>query len=57
MRLREEMLLDPAAHRWEIVRNDDVGARGCGDWHVRPRYGPIGVLMKWWRVVVSSGCP
>jgi hypothetical protein len=34
-----------------------VGARGCGDWHVRPRLGLLGMLMNWWRVVVSSGCP
>ena len=53
----EEMLLDPAAHRWERVTNEDLGEPGCKQWHVRPRLGLIGMLMGWWRVVVSSGCP
>ena len=56
-RLREELLLDPAAHRWTRVSNADIGEPGCRDWHVRPRFGLLGVLMRWWRVVVSSGCP
>ncbi|HEX8742606.1 MAG TPA: hypothetical protein VF712_05695 [Thermoleophilaceae bacterium] len=56
-RLREEMLLDPAAHPYVRVTNADVGEPGCHDWHVRPRFGLLGVLMRWWRVVVSSGCP
>jgi hypothetical protein len=54
---REELLLDPAAHRWTRVSNADIGEPGCRDWHVRPRFGLLGVLMRWWRVVVSSGCP
>lgn len=53
----EEMLLDPAAHRWEIVSNEDIGERGCKHWHVRPRWGVLGLLMNWWRVKISSGCP
>jgi hypothetical protein len=53
----EEMLLDPAAHRFEIVTNADIGEPGCKSWHVRPRLGLVGMLMGWWRVVVSSGCP
>ena len=57
LRLREDMLGDPAAHRWQLVRNQDCGGRACGAWHVRPRFGLLGVLMSWWRVVVSSGCP
>jgi hypothetical protein len=24
---------------------------------VRPRWGVLGMLMNWWRVVISSGCP
>jgi hypothetical protein len=56
-RLREELLLHPEAHRWARVTNADVGEPGCRDWHVRPRFGLIGMLMRWWRVVVSSGCP
>jgi hypothetical protein len=56
-RLREELLLDPAAHPFARVSNADVGEPGCRDWHVRPRFGLLGILMRWWRVVVSSGCP
>ena len=57
LRIREAMLLDPAAHKWKLVRNEDCGGRACGAWHVRPRFGLLGMLMNWWRVVVSSGCP
>jgi hypothetical protein len=56
-RLIEEMLLDPASHRWVHVSNEDIGEPGCTHWHVRPRGGLLGILMRWWRVVVSSGCP
>jgi len=56
-RLIEEMLLDPDAHRWVRVSNEDIGEPGCKHWHVRPRWSFIGMLMGWWRVVISSGCP
>ncbi|MEA2332672.1 MAG: hypothetical protein QOH58_2810 [Thermoleophilaceae bacterium] len=56
-RLIEEMLLDPAAHKWVRVANEDIGEPGCKHWHVRPRWSFIGMLMGWWRVVISSGCP
>ena len=56
-RLIEEMLLDPESHRWVRVSNADIGEPGCRHWHVRPRFGLLGILMRWWRVVVSSGCP
>ena len=56
-RLIEAMLLDPESHRWVHVSNEDIGEPGCTHWHVRPRYGLLGMLMRWWRVVVSSGCP
>jgi hypothetical protein len=56
-RLIEEMLLDPAAYKWVRVRNEDIGEPGCKNWHVRPRWSFIGMLMGWWRVVISSGCP
>jgi hypothetical protein len=56
-RLIEDMLLDPASHRWVHVSNEDIGEPGCTHWHVRPRWGLLGMLMHWWRVVVSSGCP
>ena len=56
-RLIEEMMLEPERHRWVVVRNEDIGERGCKSWHVRPRFGLLGMLLSWWRVVVSSGCP
>ena len=56
-RLIEEMLLDPAAYKWVRVRNEDIGEPGCKNWHVRPRFSLIGMLMGWWRVVISPGCP
>ncbi|HYP47552.1 MAG TPA: hypothetical protein VEQ61_02840 [Thermoleophilaceae bacterium] len=55
--LIEEMLLEPERHKWRRVSNEDIGEAGCKHWHVRPRYGVAGMLMNWWRVVISSGCP
>ena len=51
------MLAAPAGLKWVRVSRDDIGEPGCGHWHSRPRLGPIGMLMGWWRVKVSSGCP
>jgi hypothetical protein len=56
-RLIEEMLLEPKRHKWRRVSAEDIGEAGCKHWHVRPRWSFIGMLMGWWRVVVSSGCP
>ena len=56
-RLIEEMLLEPEKHRWVRVGNCDIGEPGCHHWHVRPRFGLLGMLMGWWRVRISSGCP
>src|SRR4051794_34334666 len=56
-RLIEEMLVDPERHQWVRVANEDIGEPGCHHWHVRPRWGVLGMLMKWWRVRISSGCP
>src|SRR4051794_7951822 len=53
----EEMAADPAAHKWEAVGSEDLGEPGCGTWEVQPKWGPVGALMNWWRVKVSSGCP
>ena len=53
----EAMLLEPERHRWTRVSNADIGEPGCKHWHVRPRFGILGTLMKWWRVRISSGCP
>lgn len=55
--LLRRMLASPADYRWARISRDDVGLPGCGHWHSRPRLGPIGMLMGWWRVKVSSGCP
>jgi hypothetical protein len=56
-RLIEEMLLAPEKHKWMRIGNEDIGEPGCKYWEVRPRLGIIGMLMNWWRVKISSGCP
>ena len=53
----ERMLLEPGKHRFEKVSRVDVGESGCGVWQVRPRMGIIGMMMGWWQVKLSSGCP
>ena len=53
----ERMLLEPAKHRFARVACTDIGEPGCGVWQVRPRLGLIGMLMGWWQVKLSSGCP
>lgn len=55
--LIEEMLADPASHKWERVYNEDIGEPGCKNWHAKPRWGVLGMLLGWWRVKISSGCP
>lgn len=56
-RLVEEMLLEPEAFPYVRVSNADIGEPGCHHWHVLPRGGLLGRLLKWWRVRISSGCP
>ena len=56
-RLKEEMLLAPEDYAWVRVSNSDMGEPGCRHWHVQPRGGLLGRLLKWWRVRISSGCP
>ena len=56
-RLIEEMMLAPEKHKWMRIGNEDIGETGCKYWEVRPRLGIIGMLMNWWRVKISSGCP
>jgi len=56
-RLIEEMMLEPEKHKWVRVGNEDIGERGCKHWHVRPRWGILGMMLNWWRVRISSGCP
>jgi hypothetical protein len=55
--LLREMLDEPERFKWVRISRADVGEPGCGVWHSRPVLGPIGMLMGWWRVKVSSGCP
>lgn len=53
----ERMLANPAGFKWLRISRADVGEPGCGHWHSRPRFGVLGMLLGWWRVKVSSGCP
>jgi hypothetical protein len=53
----EAMLADPPAHRWKRLTNTDLGRPGCTTYHVRPRAGLLGMLMGWWVVKISGGCP
>jgi len=55
--LLEQMLLDPAKHRRLRISQRELGVGGCGVWSVMPKLGPMGRLMGWWRVKLSSGCP
>lgn len=55
--LVERMLAAPQDYKWVRVSRQDLGLQGCGHWHSRPCLGPIGMLMGWWRVKISSGCP
>jgi hypothetical protein len=53
----EHLVAEPDAHRWVRISNEDIGEPGCRHWHSRPRWGLLGLLLNWWRVKVSSGCP
>jgi hypothetical protein len=55
--LLRAMLGRPADFKWVKVSRAEIGEPGCGEWHSKPRLGPLGMLMGWWRVKVSSGCP
>jgi hypothetical protein len=55
--LLERMLDRPSEFKWLRISRADVGEPGCGGWHSQPRLGLIGMLMGWWRVKISSGCP
>jgi len=55
--LVEAMIAEPQRYRWVRVSNEDVGEPGCRHWHSRPRWGILGMLLGWWRVKLSSGCP
>ncbi len=53
----ERMLLRPADYKFVRIYCRELGEPGCGAWQVRPRMGLIGMLMGWWQVKLSSGCP
>jgi hypothetical protein len=55
--LLEDMYADPRRHRFARVARADLGVPGCGNYEVRPRLGLVGMLMGWWQVKLSSGCP
>ena len=55
--LIERMLAEPEKFKWVRISNEDIGEQGCRHWHSRPRWGLLGMLMGWWRVRISSGCP
>lgn len=55
--LLARMLAAPAEHRFMRISCRELGESGCGVWEVRPRLGLIGMLMGWWQVKLSSGCP
>ena len=55
--LLERMLLEPGRYRFARISRQDIGEPGCGVWEVRPRLGLVGMLMGWWEVKLSSGCP
>ena len=53
----EAMVADPPSHKWKRLTNADLGRPGCTSYHVRPRAGLLGMLMGWWVVKISGGCP
>jgi hypothetical protein len=55
--LLERMLLQPKRYKFARMHRTDVDMGGCGAWQVRPRLGLIGMMMGWWQVKLSSGCP
>jgi hypothetical protein len=55
--LLERMIAAPDRYRWGIISNADIGEPGCRHWHARPRWGILGMLLGWWRIRLSSGCP
>ncbi len=57
-RARLTALLEaPEHYRGLAISRAEVGEPGCGGWTSVPRLGPLGRLLGWWRVKVSSGCP
>jgi hypothetical protein len=55
--LLARMQLEPGHYRFTRISCRELGEPGCGVWQVRPRLGLVGMLMGWWHVTLSSGCP
>ena len=55
--LLERMLLEPKPLQVRPPAPRRRRQGGCGAYQVRPRLGLIGMLMGWWQVKLSSGCP
>jgi hypothetical protein len=55
--LLERMLLEPKRYKFVRLYRADIDMGGCGAYEVRPRLGLIGMMMGWWHVKLSSGCP
>ena len=55
--LLEEMLLEPGRHRFVRIPAAAIGEPSCKTYESRPKLGLLGMLMGWWRVKISSGCP
>ena len=53
----DAMVADPGSRKWDVVSAPELGEPGCATYSVGPAAGPLGALMRWWRVKVSSGCP
>jgi hypothetical protein len=53
----ERVIAEPEKYHWVRISNEDIGEPGCRHWHSRPRYGLLGMLLGWWRIKLSSGCP
>ena len=53
----EAMLAAPEQYRWLRISAREIGEPSCRTWTSEPRLGVVGMLMGWWRVKVSSGCP
>ena len=55
--LLERVLAEPERFHWVRISNEDIGEPGCRHYHSRPKWGVLGMLLGWWRVKISSGCP
>jgi hypothetical protein len=53
----EEARQDPRRHKYLRIGLADLGLPGCGHYRVRPRFGLLGMLMGWWELKLSGGCP